>query len=1174
MIVSMNGRTFVLLLVAVLSSSCTPDGPDTPKKGFERLSASRTNIDFTNQVTPTPRVNAVTHPSVYNGAGVGLGDINGDGRPDVFLASNMGTSRLYVNEGGMRFREVTQSAGIDTEGKWANGVAFVDINHDGHTDIYVSCGGLYARADRRANELYVNQGDGTFTEMASAYGLADTGRTTQTVFFDYDQDGDLDAYLLTNGFGDTGPNQLRPQKKKGQHVNTDKLYRNNGEGMFSEVSKEAGIRIEGNGLGVGIFDVNRDGWPDVYVANDYLSNDLLYMNNRDGTFKNRVSEYFQHQSYAAMGTDIADVNNDGWFDVLTVEMMPPTNQRLMTMYASAGYERNRKERKYGYDLQVTRNTLQLNNGPGPNGQLSFSEIGQLAGVHATDWSWSPLLADFDNDGWTDLFVTTGLPRDIMNLDFTMEKMRLFRTQGYTRRTKKKLFKEAKKLEEIRVHNYLFQNEGDLTFRDRSAVWGMDRPSISTGAAYGDLDGDGDLDLIVNNVNGSASVYQNRLGVQDGNYLKVRLKGPSTNPDGVGAVVTTYAGGVTHHRRQQRQRGYKSSMSSVLHFGIGSADTIDSVTVTWNDGRRQSVEQVPSNQVLRFDYGDSEPHVTDQTPERVTLFEEVSQTWSVDYRHDETHYNDFRSQPLLHHKYSQNGPGLAVGDVNEDGLDDFYVGGAPGQSGRLYLQQNEGIFSLGKRFSPTSNYDEMGALFFDANGDGHQDLYVASGGSEFEVGSEYYEDRLLFGDGTGNFQPAPNALPPLTTSSSVVAAADYDRDGDLDLFVGSRVVPKHYPTEPESHLLENEGGTFSEVTKRDAPALRTAGLVTGALWTDINKDGWLDLIVVGEWMPITVFVNDHGQLTEATKHYGLADTVGWWNSITGADFDEDGVTEYVAGSLGLNTWLKNSRGGPVQMHAGDYNKDGNPETILSRVVNGTRYPVHFRDNVLDEIPSWRKRFPTYESYANANLQTLLGPHLATATTYESDTFRSSYLNLSSDSTFDVRSLPIRAQFAPVFGLATGDYDQDGHVELLTTGNSYATEAFIGRYDAYIGALFEVQGDSLSYVDNSGFHVEGDAKALANLRATNGWLVLAARNDGKLSMFQPTPQDEEGQYRRAQAVETHAVLFGPDERTRRVEFYRGSGYLSQSSRIVYVPESVDRVVFYKGDDQTRMFPAHEN
>ena len=1137
---------FAALLAASTLAGCANSGGTESDPLFEWMDPQHTGIQFVNHLEEDDELNVVSFEAFFNGSGVGTGDVNGDGRPDVIFTSNRGDNRLYLNDGDWRFRDDTDKAGLLSRGKWANGVALVDINHDGHLDIYISYGGPFADPEMRANELYVNHGDGTFTERAAEYGLDDTGVTIQAAFFDYDRDGDLDAYLLTNGADDRPPNVVAPRKTRGESATTDRLYRNNGDGTFTDVSEEAGILTEGYGLGILVLDVNQDGWPDVYAANDYLSNDLLYVNQGDGTFMNRIADAFRHQSFAAMGADAADINNDGLLDIMTADMLAPTNEGIKRMYGDAGYSRRRSEVLAGYERQVTRNTLQLNTGPTPGSDLpAFSEIGLLAGVSSTNWSWSVLFADYDLDGRRDVLVTNGIPRDITNLDFAEAKMQQLRLRGGDPQIIPRLAEQLRSIDGIHVENVFFRNEGDLTFENVSREWGIDRPSYTTGAAYADFDGDGDLDLVLANQNETAFVYRNRARERGaGNYLRLEFDGPEMNPAGLGARVLAHYSGQAVLHEHSPYRGYLSSVDGGIHFGLGSASRVDSIVVTWPDGRTETIEEVAANQAITVDYRRAVESPESTRPSSSSpggaevFFADVTRDREIDYKHADQHYNDFELQPLLPHKFSQSGPPLAVGDVNGDGLDDFFVGGAFAQRGRIYLQNSDGTFDydefsegLATRRSGDRNFEEdAGALFFDANGDGALDLYVASGGSEFAAGSPYYQDRLYLGDGRGGFAEAPDLLPDLTTSTSAVEAADFDGDGDLDLFVGGRVVPNRYPEAPRSYLLENRDGAFVDVTRSVAPQLYTVGLVSSAEWVDFTGDDVVDLVVAGEWMPLTFFENSGGRLTDVTHAVGMSSTVGWWNDIVSGDFDGDGDIDFVAGNLGLNTNLRNQPEGNVRMHVKDVNRDGRLDPVLSRFIGRRSYPLALRDDLLDQMAHLLPRIPTNADYAVMTTEDLFTKEEMTGmTVLQSDRFETSYIENVGGSQFETRSLPIQAQFAPVNGIVTGDFDHDGHLDVAMVGNSHANEAFVGPYDAFSGLILLGDGTggfTAATHQRSGFYVAGDARALASLTGAAGeTLLLSAQNDSYLRLFSATRPASASALSQERDEETAAAL-APD------------------------------------------------
>jgi len=1138
---------------------------------FKILPPTDTGVHFNNKISESPELNIVTYEMLYNGAGVGVGDLNNDGLIDVFLASNMGESKLYLNEGDFQFRDITDMSGIQTSGKWASGVTIVDINNDGFLDIYVSFGGPYAYPERRSNELYINNGDSTFTELAQEYNIADTGFTTHAAFFDYNKDGLLDLYLLTNAQGKVPPNVIREKKIKGEHPNTDRLYKNNGDKTFTDVSKKAGILIEGYGLGINILDIDKDGWPDIHISNDFLSNDVIYQNNRDGTFSNKIDTYFRHQSYAAMGTDFGDINNDGLMDILALDMLPNENERVKRMYQSAGYDRFKSEIMAGYTRQYKRNTLQLNTGLSPNGTYSFSDISPLAGLESTDWSWSALFADYDNDGLQDVMITNGVPRNATDNDFSNYKMNLLRRYGFNRKTQDSLYKKIQDLDGSHVKNFLFKNNGDLTFSDSSKVWGFSQKSYSTGAAYTDFNNDGALDIIINNIDNPSFIYKNGLDSTSNNYFKIKLTGPKNNSQAIGSTISLYTDTTSIHRYYSVTRGYLSSMATPLHFGLGSIQNIDSLVIIWPDNSKKVVCNPTINKLLEVTYNPENNNKIDwdlkkkRKLDRPKFFSDVTKNKKINFFHKEQEYVDFKIQPLLPHKFSRLGPGIAVGDVNNDGRDDFFIGGAFEQSGEIFLQNKDGSF-ISSTLESGSNYEEdMGSLLMDFNKDGNLDLYVASGGSEFRANSKYYQDRLYVGDGTGKFNHKPNAIPQINSSTAAVTASDFDHDGIKELFVGGRVVPSQYPKAPESYILKWQNNKFTDITEKVAPGLNRIGMVTSATWTDYNNDSWVDLMILGEWMPITLFENRKGKLVDVTEKLGLSKTVGWWNSITTGDFNQDGYTDYVMGNLGLNSNLKNEHNGPVKIHYADFNNDGIIDPIISKIVNGKRYPIHLKDDVTRQIPSLKRRFPTYESYGEATLTDIFSQEsLENAKEHAINTFKTSILMNNKGNSFEISPLPNEAQMAPIFGIQSADYDSDGYTDLLMIGNSFSTEVFNGWYDAFNGLLLKGNGKGIfepTLFEESGFYFNKDSKALAKIAGVNNQnLILAAHNNGDLKAFQHDHKNAPNSQITAKEDEAWAEIYYKNGISEKIEFYAGGGYLSQSSKLIVLSKKVDYVVFY--------------
>lgn len=1064
---------------------------------FEELSVDHTGVNFTNEIRENEQLNILSFEYFYNGAGVGVADFNQDSLPDLFFASNMGNSRLYLNKGNFQFVDNTESSGIDTRGKWATGVSIVDINQDGYPDIYLCFAGPHS-ATLRANALYVNDGKGRFTDQAAAYGLADTGHTVQAVFFDYDRDDDLDCYLLTNSTDEMGPNIIRPKRVNGEMENTDRLYRNEGNGTFSNVSREAGILKEGYGLGIAVTDVNRDGWPDIFVSNDYLSNDLLYINNRDGTFSDKAAAAFKHTSYSAMGNDVGDINNDGWPDLVEVDMLPPDNYRQKLMLGFTNHDRYRSELQVGYDPQFMRNSLHLNQGRLAGDEPSFSEIGQLAGIAATDWSWSPLLADYDLDGRRDLFITNGYPRDITNRDFiTYQAQGLSRTDPKAPLTKEQ-FAVLQKLEGAYLNNFIFRNEGDFRFSDQSSQWGFSADAYSTGAAYADFDNDGDLDLVVVNTGKPASLYRNNAaGQTKNNFIRLRLQGKSGNIDGIGARCQFYAGEQIWYAEQQVIRGYQSSVDNRMLIGLGSVNRLDSIVITWPDSRQQTITSPAVNSELHISYKDSRnpfliPIVN--KPDRFIATEK--EQLGIAFIHRETPYTDFNIQPLLPHKFSTGGPPMAVGDLNGDRRDDFFVGGAYNQSGMIYLQQPDGSFQSKLLDEGKKLPEDMGAVFLDADGDGDLDLYVVSGGNEFPEGSVHYRDRLYINDGKGNFLLTRDKLPAIAASGSVAVATDFDQDGDIDLFVGGRIRPQHYPEGGISQLLENRNGRFIQVAAEKAPGLEALGMVNGAVWTDLNGDGWEDLVVVGEWMPVTVFMNRQGRFENSTEKLGLSQTVGWWNRVEITDCNGDGHPDLLLGNHGLNSRYARADYQGLGIYWYDFSKTGTRHGLISYTKDGVSYPIHPRDDLMMQLPFLRKKFPLYSDYAKAGMKDLFpAADLEAAAFRKLNELRSGVLLNGGDSAWQFLPFPMEAQFAPVNAILVNDWDRDGKQDILLAGNDFGYEVINGPVDALNGLSLYGIGDGRFIVKRDGFRVTGEGRSLIKLdRPGKTDLVLAGISNG--------------------------------------------------------------------------------
>lgn len=1148
-----------------------------PSALLEVLPARETGIDFVNEIHENDSFNVLNFEYIYNGGGVGIGDFNNDGLQDVFFSGNLVSNALYLNKGNFKFEDISKEADITAQGIWCTGAMVVDINTDGWMDIYVCVINI---DDKRHfhNLLYINQGvDDTgqprFKEMAGTYGIDDAGSNMSAAFFDCDNDGDLDLYILTNMLEVIAPNKLEVSKNEPSSAHMDKLYRNNGDGTFTNITKAAGIKYEGYGLGISVRDYNHDGWKDLYITNDYLSNDLMYINNGDGTFSNKIRDYIKHQTHSAMGHDAADINNDGWVDIFTLDMLPREHEQQKRMLTEAKYNKYLFNERNGYGYQYLRNMLQLNKGMDAYGNNKFSEIGIYADVYATEWSWSALLTDLDYDGYKDLFVSNGYPRDLIDMDFITTM--LHHASYFSRE------EVLSAIPEIKVPNMIFRNNGNLTFKEVSAEWGSETPSFSNGSAWVDLDNDGDLDMVVSNFNDEAFVYKNTICDHPGNgpgYLKIRFKGSPENPGGLGAQVSLhYGGGKIQYREHSWYHGFMSTVDPHMFFGLDTTTLIDSLIVTWPDGKSQLLRDVEVNQEIELRYTEA-GRFPDRLiyevlfkPEVPGPFYPAAEEAGLRFRHEETDYIDFNIQELVPNKFSQFGPALAVGDVNGDGASDLFIGGPYYKSGTICLQRSGKFFLKPLEKNNNKEREDLGALFFDADGDGDQDLYVVSGGYEGPLIRDHYADRLYVNDGKGGLSLAEGALPPdMLVSGSCVKAADFDRDGDLDLFVGGLVEPGAYPKPVSSFLLKNESGAdgvrFVNVTSQWCPDLKDIGLIKDALWTDFDNDGKVDLILSGIWMPVTLFRNTGNGFENITASSGIGDKRGWWNSLAGADFDRDGDIDYMAGNLGLNTIYKATKNEPVLAFAADFDNSGTYDVVLAVYEpdsSGIRhaYPVHARGDLVRQMPFMKDRFPKYVDYARVTVEELFTEdELAKAIKLQASWFSSSYIENLGNGRFRMIELPQAVQMAPLNGILTSDVDGDGLTDAVLVGNDYGNDVFWGRLDALNGLWLKGDGKggfmAISY-RKSGFFVPGDAKSIVQLTGSGGnRYVVAGQNRDSLKVF-ALPQMKTLPL---QDDDAWCVIEYGDGRIGKEEFYYGSSFLSQTERLLCVPENAKKIQIF--------------
>jgi hypothetical protein len=1103
-----GGLKFIWLLLPLIIYSCTKQSGD---RLFTLMPVSVTHADFVNKLDYDTQLkkkfNVYTFRNFYNGAGVALGDINNDGLLDIFMTSNMGTNKLYLNKGNFEFEDISHKAGIEGEG-WSTGVSFADVNGDGLLDIYVCKSGNVNDVQSR-NELYINNGDLTFTEKAKDYGINEQGNSTQGVFFDYDKDGDLDLFLLKNFPKAIGTFNLKEnQRLVRDSVGGAKLFRND-DNKFTDISAEAGIygSAIGFGMGVSVGDINQDGWMDIYVSNDFFERDYMYINNHDGTFKETLVDMIKSTPISSMGSDVADLNNDHYPEIFATDMLPEHNDRLKTKTTFEDWTNYKSNVDNGYYHQFTRNMLQLNNTDG-----TFSEIGRLAGVFATDWSWGSLIVDLDNDGMKDIFVANGIYKDLTDQDYIQYFSNRDIVMSIVSGNNVDYKKLIDAIPSVKLPNYVFKNIGNYQFQNMAAQWGLGAPGFSNGAAYGDLDNDGDLDLVVNNVNLPMSVYRNETNHQlpDNHYLKVILKGEGKNTEAIGAKVTAKNKGRFIYLEQMPTRGYLSSVDPRPNLGLGPLTMIDSLIVEWPDDRVTIMTDVKSNQILTLYQKDARKmsfHAVDPVSSKNTYFKDISSENRISFVHKESDFNDFERQPLLFHMLSTEGPRMCKGDVNGDGLEDIYICGAKGQPGGLMIQQKDGTFiSVDKQlFEKDKISEETDCAMFDADGDGDLDLYVASGGNEFPESSSALADRLYINDGKGNFTKSAQILPAgKYESTSCVRAADFDKDGIMELFVGIRLKPFEYGVPCNGYLLKYDGeGNFTNITAQVAPELINIGMIRDMMWEDVDGDGDLDMIIAGDWMPLKVLINDNGRFKEKKDAFGPEKTEGWWNCLTAGDFNGDGHIDFIAGNHGLNSRFRASPEKPVSMYVNDFDLNGSVEQIICTYDGDKSYPLALKHDLTRQIPELEKKYPKYEMFRGQQITDIFTPEqLKNAIHLDASLLETSLFLNDGTGHFTRKALPLEVQFSPVYATAVGDYNKDGNLDILLGGNLYNVKPEVGRYDASYGSLLLGDGHgNFTYVPAriSGFHLDGEIRDFKEITTSKDKILVTARSNDSLQVF---------------------------------------------------------------------------
>ena len=1102
---------FPLFLSLLIAPAAAQQAPATL---FTLLDSKETGLQFINRLEENDSLHVMNYEYLYNGNGLGVADFNNDGLTDIFISSNTGSHKLYLNEGGLRFDDITSRANVKGNGTWATGVSIADVNGDGLADIYVCHSGKYA-PQKLVNELFVHQGlkngKPVFKEMAKEYGLDAPGtQSTQAAFFDYDRDGDLDMFLLNHSNHTYNP-LLNTRKIRNTFSKEfgNRLFRNDvgdGNPIFKDVTIQAGIvnNALNFGLSVTISDLNKDGWADIFTTSDYTEQDYLYLNNQNGTFKESIKNAMDHTSKFSMGADIADYNNDGLADIVTLDMLPEDNHRQKMLKGPDEYDTYNLLLDSGYYHQQMRNMLQLNQGPVADRTPRFSEIGQLAGISNTDWSWAALLADFDNDGWKDLFVSNGYLRDFTDMDFLKYTVANAQSEALKSGTVKfKTYELVKKMPSNKLNNYFFGNNGDLTFTDKSKAWGIDHPAVSNSAAYADLDNDGDLDLLINNINEPFMLYRNNTDQEKLKSLRIRLVGTGMNTSALGAKVYLETSLGTQYQEMYPVRGYQASVDPVLLFGIGNS-SVKSVKVIWPNGKQTSLRNVDTSQLLTLKEDEAKENAK-TIKAAVPFFTDITERSGLEFKHTENDFIDFKGEPLVPYQLSKMGPAMASADVNGDGHPDVFFGGAIGQSGKLFLGKTDGTFQPApvQAWERDAGSEDVNAAFFDANSDGNPDLWVVSGGNEYDNGAPEYQDRLYLGDGKGNFYRDEKGLPAMLSSKQGIAVADFDKDGDLDIFIGGMGLPGSFPLSSRSWLLRNDSKAgqvkFTDVTEQLAPALLNPGMVTAACWQDLQKDGFPELLIAGHWMPVQIFKNSNGRFIDISEASGLKNTEGLWSALIPVDVNADGAIDFIAGNAGLNSQHKPSTNEPMTVYAADFNNDGSIDPILTYYIQGKNYPYASRDELLDQIVQMRKRFIKYADYADITIDQLLSKEqLEEAKKFYCKQLASGILENDGKGNFEFKPLPKAAQFSSIYGVLHDDFDRDGTMDLLLSGNFYPYRVQAGRADAGKGLMFKGQGSGAYEPlrpDESSFYAPGDVRGMISIKEKSGKsrIIMSKNND---------------------------------------------------------------------------------